>query len=587
MTLAANRAMLCDDIVAEVFSHLRTDSKWLNSCSGLADSWVADLQRTLAASARVSRTFSKFALTELWRSPKDVVALLKVLPWMVKDGTLRLTPDIDNASWTRFCMYAGLINDLSSEVGLCRVDDSVWAILAMRLAGKPLLPRLRELKIVVDMSSPSMPSLLLTPSLESLHVEVKDMGPKPHPDVFQRVMLYGTLAVSGAITSMASGLAPIWSLLGARREAISHIAAMGHLDNLRSIATHQMLILSHKTLIDLSKVARLVHLDVALAFDTNVYNIKFNFARSFQLLGYLKLRGDTQTLALALATMSLPELRTLHLDIVHFEVVAVQDVVRAAARAVSCSTLRSLDIGAVCLDGAGEGIPLSGLLAPFFRPRFDQLRDLSVRLPSSWLVVDDQDLLAFAEAWPQLFHIRLHVVAHDSSPPSSCRPTVLGVALMAQRASNLEEVSLALIGVPVGSTKDSSVAAPTVVPNSQTPAPSESSTANTPSTSPAPALEGKRVNRVRQLDFNLVFLDGDTDSAKVWNFTRPVTEKDIRQVARTVDPLFPMLDTGEVDRIRTLMGEARMGVDGKDMPVWFEVLRVVGEMRAGRQEDSK
>ena len=48
-----------------------------------------------------------------------------------------------------------------------------------------------------------------------------------------------------------------------------------------------------------------------------------------------------------------------------------------------------------------------------------------------------------------------------------------------------------------------------------------------------------------------------------------------------------MLDTGEVDRIRTLMGKARMGVDGKDMPVWFEVLRVVGEMRAGRQEDSK
>lgn len=88
MTLAANRAMLCDDIVAEVFSHLRTNSKWLNSCSGLADSWIADLQRTLAASARVSRTFSKFALTELWRSPKDVVALLKVLPWMVKDGTL-------------------------------------------------------------------------------------------------------------------------------------------------------------------------------------------------------------------------------------------------------------------------------------------------------------------------------------------------------------------------------------------------------------------------------------------------------------------------------------------------------------------
>ena len=52
MTLAANRAMLCDDIVAEVFSHLRTNSKWLNSCSGLADSWVADLQRTLAARLR-------------------------------------------------------------------------------------------------------------------------------------------------------------------------------------------------------------------------------------------------------------------------------------------------------------------------------------------------------------------------------------------------------------------------------------------------------------------------------------------------------------------------------------------------------
>ena len=83
MALTANRAMLCEDILDVVFSHLAIE--WLPNFPGEDDDLDRmanrkELQKTLAAAATVCRAFSHFALRELWMSLYDIAPLVRLLP---------------------------------------------------------------------------------------------------------------------------------------------------------------------------------------------------------------------------------------------------------------------------------------------------------------------------------------------------------------------------------------------------------------------------------------------------------------------------------------------------------------------------
>ena len=84
-----------------------------------------------------------------------------------------MEPDIDEQTWQRFRWYARLVHEVQRRIS-CEdflVHRSVWDVLATRLAGEPLLPSLRRLRIPMGMDDLAPFVFLLSPSIRSLVFE--------------------------------------------------------------------------------------------------------------------------------------------------------------------------------------------------------------------------------------------------------------------------------------------------------------------------------------------------------------------------------------------------------------------------------
>ena len=87
-----------------------------------------------------------------------------------------LEPDIDEQTWQRFRWYARLVREAQRRIS-CEdflVHRSVWDVLATRLAGEPLLPSLRRLRMPMGMDHLAPFVFMLSPSIRYLVFEPYD-----------------------------------------------------------------------------------------------------------------------------------------------------------------------------------------------------------------------------------------------------------------------------------------------------------------------------------------------------------------------------------------------------------------------------
>ncbi|KAI0764397.1 hypothetical protein BD413DRAFT_615841 [Trametes elegans] len=172
---AASRALLCPEILFEIFDYLEPGRPDENALP-MERARRREAQRTLASAARVCYTFSGPAFNILWRVLDELVALFKILPCFVQyphsDTNFALERDPTEDEWRRFQDYAWRVREAYCERS-ATIAPSVWTFLARRCSGgQGLVPRLRRLDALCTHPHEPGRILLLTPTLRHLTLEL-------------------------------------------------------------------------------------------------------------------------------------------------------------------------------------------------------------------------------------------------------------------------------------------------------------------------------------------------------------------------------------------------------------------------------
>ncbi|KAI0629723.1 hypothetical protein C8Q77DRAFT_304779 [Trametes polyzona] len=174
-TTAATKALLCLDIMTEIFQYFSPGPPIVNRDAAALPQRRRrhGCQKSLASCARVCHAFSGPALDVLWRVVDHLSHLLSVLPSFhsSRRGYV-FTRDITDADWARFQSYACRVRELycRSEKPICA---SAWIALARRCReGQSLVPQLRKLDAFDVCPYEPGRICLLTPTLRNLTLKI-------------------------------------------------------------------------------------------------------------------------------------------------------------------------------------------------------------------------------------------------------------------------------------------------------------------------------------------------------------------------------------------------------------------------------
>ncbi|RPD57366.1 hypothetical protein L226DRAFT_573404 [Lentinus tigrinus ALCF2SS1-7] len=428
------------DLLDEIFFHLtpgwdggdEDDPNWDPSDRKL-------LRSTLAAAARVSRAFSKHALDGLWRVLEDIVPLLRILPCTSSRSHIRVFPDISDAAWARFQHYALRLRELKSIKPSVPAHPSAWKIIVRRLEGAPMLPMLRRLE--TSIMRPEWPVLLLlSPSLEWLQLSPPDdyyepEGFSPETDGFVNSLVQhiSLPSVPAEIRRKVHTVVP---------EASNHILSLGRFTALQDLDLYFAGIhVGQQTLQALSSLSSLRALRAHVLLHTMPSTASFR--DGFPALDALSLRGTAEDFLKLLRALPLHKLTELELKSLTRTSVEEYKSFLVSVRSLIPSGLTYLTLCPDIFTRSRAALSLAELLEPMLSLR--ELRKLSCQFRTYPKDVSDDDLRAFATAWPKL--TSFWAVYNDHILDRVQPITIAGLADLLQRCPDLESVGITTLDI--------------------------------------------------------------------------------------------------------------------------------------------
>ncbi|RDX40421.1 hypothetical protein OH76DRAFT_1562135 [Lentinus brumalis] len=482
MTTTVPAILTQQDVLDEVFSHLTPE--WIEVVSPAWDedpdpdtedpdydpSAEADrklLRSTLATAALVCRIFSEKALAALWRVLDNIVPLLRLLPGTRSLSNIRIYRDISDTTWSKFQSYARRVRKLNSLEPSVPIHPSTWHILVQRLAGAPLLPRLRCLKVAIMPPQVLQGVLLLSPTLQRIVLSTPSDGDEPDTDpetgvfVDNLVRHIFLLSVPADVRRAIQSAAP---------DASHHVQSLGRFTAVQDLDLFFAPVrIGYETLQALSCLESLRTLHAYVSLGTMPSSASFR--DGFPVLVALSLRGSLEDSLKLLQALPPEKLTELELCTETSVTDTVEDYKRFLA---SVRPLISLSLEYLCLSPSRLE-PHSALsLADIIRPMLP-LRELSSFKCKLGVYPSDGDLRAFATAWPRLTNFS---ATHYDDMPDLEPVTVPGLIDLLQRCPHLESIELATLDV-----------------------------AHLPSPSAVPRLE----NRVRELEIDQFVGEAEAD----------------------------------------------------------------------------
>ncbi|CCM00574.1 uncharacterized protein FIBRA_02608 [Fibroporia radiculosa] len=421
--MAPHRALECDDILAEIFQHLRIGYHWDEDyCPHLID--TVNLKRDLARTARVNKAFSFHSLNALWwEIPSEHVALsilpaFRTVPSPIQyPGTVAAPPGFEEErEWTYLVEDKILPNELDRlrqytvRVREVAIDGEerrgirapVIQYIAQRLGGS-LFPRLMRLewsgdRIISgtgDMSSvfPAVTGL----GLQSLVLRPPSWLPEPGESDFKRELLdamQGLTDTSPRIRRI--DLARGWREVdqGKGWDAAYAAQLLGALNHLESVHL-RVYTIDHALVNALLALPNLEALFIeTLSLDEDIPH--WSTRRYFRTLRTLHIWANHNEVTGFLQAFELPELRALHVLVGDLPqsmrphwVLTFSELIAARFQ-----RLRELEFFGACYRNS---IPMARIFAPLRALR--HLRAVSLHVPSRATVVG---LRGVALSWPGL-----------------------------------------------------------------------------------------------------------------------------------------------------------------------------------------
>ncbi|EED83365.1 predicted protein [Postia placenta Mad-698-R] len=404
--MATERALAIPEIVSHIFCQFTfrppNEARWRHN-------------KTLARSARVSKSFMGPALDALWNHLDWLHPLLRLLSAcklvLFTDEELRglmpfvhpmLEPkhvwifdgDICALEWERFETYARRVRSMSLELD-GSVGPSVFAALARHNGRRPLFPLLRELSWMQWMPAfDGTHQMLASPHLRELHIDILVY---PERKTQQESLDIRLKRLLEEFSRISPNIKKVYLNGGFRR-----CPSVGGFKYLRclQVSAETSCIVNDASLKSLSGLEDLAELSLSTATTLRIPPI----SQGFVALTSLCLVFCNKPAMLFLFTTTFPRLRSIAISYrPRFFMKLdgcrkfIEDIARACARLPS---LRKLCIEFDFDDGFGRAPPFLDIVRPLLS--LTALEDVEI-----------SDLREVAQAWPRLTRFSLAISALD------------------------------------------------------------------------------------------------------------------------------------------------------------------------------
>ncbi|EED82986.1 predicted protein [Postia placenta Mad-698-R] len=415
--MATERALAIPEIVSHIFSQFTfrppNEARWRHN-------------RTLARSARVSRSFMDPALDALWNHLDWLHPLLRLLsackPVLFTDEARRgpmpfvhpmLEPkhvwifdgNICAPEWEKFETYARRVRSVSLKLD-GSVGPSVFAALARQNGGRPLFPLLRKLSWMQWMPAfDGTHHMLASPHLRELHIDILIYPKRETQQEFLDIQLKRLFE---EFSRISPNIKTVYLNGGFRR-----CPSIGGFKYLRclQVSAETSCIVNDASLKSLSGLEDLAELSLSTATTLRIPPS----SQGFVALTSLCLVFCNSSAMLFLFTTTFPRLRSIAISYRPRSFMKldgcrkfIEDIARACARLPS---LRKLCIEFDFDDGFGRAPPFLNIVRPLLS--LTALEDVEIKCEHCSMHVKNGDLREVAQAWPRLTRFSLAISALD------------------------------------------------------------------------------------------------------------------------------------------------------------------------------
>lgn len=359
---------------------------------------------------------------------------------------------ITPTEWARIYSCAKRVRELRSTAYVRRTHPSVWLVLEDLCKGSPLFPRLRRIAISIDCQAPHGAMFLLSPSLETVQLSFHRLH-DPDPSVTVEGQ-YAAGMLLGLISSRLPKLSSLTISDGLLDLDPSHLDSVARFSQLQILhLQHSGAVVENSTLQLISRMPalRVVDLALCLMVADEGPGTQLVFGDAFRGVREAGFKGDLEDLVQVFKATSWESLTKLSL--VGMTGTSSADEMRDGIAAICSKLPPALRSAVLHLDDAIPRPTVS--VIHFFQPllSFSRLNSFKAGLPKYIPSVSDEDLCAFATAWPLLEAFSL---THNMSkvvqvgPPDMVpvyHPTVLGLLAFARHCPRLEVLTLPAVNV--------------------------------------------------------------------------------------------------------------------------------------------
>ncbi|EIW54027.1 uncharacterized protein TRAVEDRAFT_74323 [Trametes versicolor FP-101664 SS1] len=448
--------VLCHDILSKIFEHLEPGGVPHFDEFPAVISERQLRQYTLAASARVCRSFTAPALDVLWRHMCNFNNLLCLFS-TYSSTECNFVGAIAEKEWQRFQEYAPRIRGINGNFGKnpgSPLQEQVWMVLLQKSQGSPLLPRLEYLTIngslggLMSLLGPTVYNVNLYIPLPSVNARDSNLLVdtfRPHLSHIKTLVIY-------EYVPNASG-----PRRGINIPKSIDVCALTHLESLDVVYP----VIARRSMIQaLMGFPNLRFLCLSFEFcaDERTSLQATKFEPGFFELRHMDLTASYDDLALFLEMTNPPQLETLALarEFERGDDPDVDDLPRAYAKLPP--HLRCLSLRFYVSPGDPDA-PDSRYTSPLLTPSrvlppslcaLDNLREVLVRFQNISCPLENAVLAALCTAWPALERFEYNSVLYHDDDPSmvSTLDTLLAFARAHPRLTRLSLPGLSPDGIP-------------------------------------------------------------------------------------------------------------------------------------------
>ncbi|KAJ7045261.1 hypothetical protein C8F04DRAFT_1228274 [Mycena alexandri] len=392
---------------------------------------------TLARLGRTSKIFSDPALDVLWSFQDTIFNVIKCMPPAVWSYNWTLRRPIMQSDWDRALRYIYRVRYFSCSpfsFPACVYPTGLFETLRLSLPAPHLFPQLRRLRWMFYTHTFLPPApFLFTPTLTDISLGAFR--------TITQLSLLPALAVKCPLLTHVQIIQDVVPGIDPSRIISSFICGLDHVESLKVARLDQK---AHDHLSALPRLKTLILTTPDIDASTTPPHFSRTFEPRFTSLCHFTLSSTTSQSILALIpSLSHSPLESLALRDIHPspDASSVRQIFAALKKWFPRTTLRCINVASEAhLTEAGHGQPEPpAITIKTFRPLFHFTHLTSVKLrPPTGIDVADEDVLALAEAWPQLEHLflRTRSAAH---PP---RATLRSLLHLAEHCAKLATLQL-------------------------------------------------------------------------------------------------------------------------------------------------